>query len=402
MDWKKDLGAQDSKYYEWFNIFAAFAVLGSLLTQRPLFLLFAGVIFTFVAASKMYDKRVGKKLYIRNERTSVRLFPNNEEKISIRFQNESFLPIINGELSFKLEDNVQLDNYEGVLVQGEKKYYVPLSIIGKGETELSLSVKAIKRGVARVKAIQYVFPHFINFRTIGLYYRRYYQTEIIVYPKPIPVKGLQETYFNTIGDQRTNISPYEDILNPIGTRDYTSSDPFHRIHWKASVRKQSLQTKVLEKTRDNTWIFIINISASSRLGNTYFTNNIENLLSYVTFVCHFATKMGIPFEIHLNTQRGKKLFSGQGKEHLKSALELLAKVSNQNTLVPFQHLLYKIDHQINRQQTVILFGELPDEARIYTAKWTRKGLNVFRVVEHENGATIESTSKVGDGLEHIQ
>jgi uncharacterized protein (DUF58 family) len=400
MLWEKELGTLSKEnYYGYLNILAVAAIILSLLLQRPLLLVVAGILYTFLFVSRKYDREIGNDLILLNEKQSIRLFPNGEGKITLTFQNKAFLPINNATLTFEVDDNISIESFKGsVIGEGKVKYEIPLSIVGRGATALSLRVKANQRGITRLRNIQLTFPHMFNFRTISLTYKYMYRTELMVYPKPGLVSGLKEAYFNTLGDQRTNFSPFEDMLNPVGTRDYVRSDPFPRIHWKASVKKQSLQTKVLEKTRDNTWILIINIATKTKMGNMYYSKRMENLLSYATFIAQYATKMGIPFEVYLNTTQGLRLFVGQGKEHLKRAMEFLAKVSDQSILIPFPRLLYKVDFQLTKPHTVVLFGELPDGSLDYLEKWKRKGMNVYKVTDFEDGAALELATKVGDQL----
>lgn len=129
-----------------------------------------------------------------------------------------------------------------------------------------------------------------------LRYYDFYQTEFIVYPKLLPVNGVNAVFHMMPGDSRLNYSPFEDVQSPLGTRDYSYSDPFHKINWKATVKTQKMQTNIYEKVVDRTFVFIVNLSTENDKNMVSFNKNLENLLSYTAYLSEYATKMRIPLK----------------------------------------------------------------------------------------------------------
>ena len=72
------------------------------------------------------------------------------------------------------------------------------------------------------------------------------RTEIIVYPSPKEVAGLQELQQLLNGFYRTNFSFYETSI--IGVKRY-ERESFRSIHWKASAKMQQLQAKQYEPVK---------------------------------------------------------------------------------------------------------------------------------------------------------
>lgn len=393
MQWKKEIGGNLQSTYDLLVTICFLMGALALITNKGHLFLVVGVGFAFVFLSKMYDKYIGHGITLGNKRRTYRMFPGDDVDITLRLKNASWMPIFNGKLQFYAGQVIQNEQFYSV---GHKKvnlYEIPISIINKGDASVNVNMKAEKRGVTRLNGLEYHFPHLLSFENITLVLRDFYRTEVIVYPTPIPVKGLEERFHITIGAQRTTFSPFEDQLSPMGTRDYLPSDPFHRINWKASARTQSLQTKVYERVHDITWVFVVNISESTRLRNTYVSQNIENLLSYVTFMCQFAAEKGYAYEIHINARKAGSppyfyLHEGEGKEHLRWALEFLARVNTEELILPYENLLYRVDQDLFKPKTLFLFGEVTPEAEMYARQWEKKRMNVYHIEEQDGIAYV--------------
>ncbi|GAA0499801.1 DUF58 domain-containing protein [Salinibacillus aidingensis] len=394
MQWDKQFEDSQSQYYELLTIITVLTFFLSLIFQRSLLFLLVGLLLALIILSKGYDRIAGKGLTLDDSKQQIRLFPGQESTIHFVFQHQSQLPMVNGKLSFRAEDVIEVVKFKATRVRGKNHYEIPLSVLSKGETRLRVAIKAVNRGVTRMTNIQYEFPHLIHFQSVFLKLRPFYPTEILVYPATLPVSGMEETNYDTIGEQRARFSPFEDVMQPIGTRDY-HNDAFHRIHWKASAKRQNLQTKVFEKTRDHTWVLIVNLSARTRLGNIHWDENMENRLSYVAYVCQYLTRKGISYELCINTNQGK-LQSGIGKEHLRKALEILAKISGEQNLIHPSRLFQQVDQRMEQPQTVVCFGDLYEENQFYLLKWQKQGMNVYQVKEFESGAQLEPALKAGE------
>ncbi len=396
--WRKEFGGNLEATYDMLVTLCVTIAVLALLTNKPNVFLVVGVVFAFVFLSKMYDKYVGHGITLVNKRRTYRLFPGDEVEMDLRLQNSSRFPIINGKFQFYANKVIHNDRFFTVGHKKTNLYEIPLSIIDKGDAAVSVKMKAQKRGVTRLNEVEYHFPHLMSFENITLFFRDFHRTEFIIYPTPLPVKGLEERFHVTIGSQRTTFSPFEDQLSPMGTRDYLSSDPFHRINWKASARTQSLQTKVYERVHDITWVFVVNISESTRMRNTYVSHNIENILSYVTYMCQFATEKGYAYEIHINARKAGSppyfhLHEGMGKEHLRHALEFLARVNTEELIFPYENLLYRVDQDLYKTKTLFLFGEVTPEAEMYARTWEKKRMSVYHIKEYEEGAYVGDVVK---------
>lgn len=391
MYWSRDFD-RAGRGYDLLPFFLLALTIISIAAGKPFILLVVGFILIYMILIHFYDKRIGQKVILENTKQSIRMFEGEEAEVEIVLKNQSLLPIFNGYVSFTTNEKVDSAKFVRFSRKQLNHYHVPLLLMGKGEVRIPVSLIAQERGVVRLKNIQFSFPHMMNFEQIILSYKGFYQTEILVYPKLSPVGGIEEFPYNNFGNQATQFSPFEDLLSPVGTRDYVPSDPFHRIHWKASAKNQTLQTKVYERNRNISWTLIVNIADSSPLGNVYASKDMERYLSQAAYIFQAITKQGYPIELYINASRVRKkpfhLESGSGQEHLKKAFELLTRIEKDSTFMPVSNLLHRVDHMVNDSNIVVIIGEVSRDGLHYTNKWNRRGNSVYHVKEFTGGARL--------------
>ncbi|WP_430788268.1 DUF58 domain-containing protein [Virgibacillus flavescens] len=391
MHWQKNTFSTGREYAMLlFFIIVIFII--AIAVNRPAIFLVAGFISVFMLLNRLYDKQLGKKLSLENNKRSIRMFEGEESEFDLVLKNESILPFINGYIEFTTDQKVNSKRFVISTRRSLNHYHVPLLLMGKSEARIPISFLAKKRGVVRLKNIQFSFPHIMKFEQVTLNYSVLYQTELLIYPKLIPVAGMEDFTYNSFGNQVTQVSPFEDLLSPVGTRDYVPTDPFHRIHWKASAKNQVMQTKVYERNRKISWTVVVNITESSPLGNIYMSSELENYLSYAAYICHTITKKGYPIDLYLNaTGVGRQPFyleSGSGTEHLKKALELLSRIENDSSIMSVTNLLHRVDHMMDDSNIVVIVGEIYQESFHYTNKWNQNGKRVFQVIDTSEGARL--------------
>lgn len=358
-----------------------FAIIG-LFSRNPLVFLVIGLLVTYLLLSNYYNKMI-TKLKLVNPRQSIKLFPGEAASVTIELENESLVPIVNGHLSFQVDSPIRVLAHT---TEDQQEVNVPLSVINKRKTVLKLPIHADNRGVSKVRNIQYTFPHLLNFSSVTLQYRLFYYTEVIVFPKLIHVHGTDVMFQAVPGEQRTNFSPFEDVQSLIGTREYQYGDPFQRINWKATAKAQNLQTNMYEKVVEMTYVFIVNIADTDR-------QNVEDLFSYVAYVSSYATEKGLPYEVYINSRKPGRIPytyvpEGEGKTHYLYTLETLARIRSHWMTVPFEQMVYRFGQRLFKSKTIILFGDIPDEARQMMDTWGVQGHAIFQVTTTADVAAI--------------
>ncbi len=69
---------------------------------------------------------------------------------------------------------------------------------------------------------------------------------LLVYPEVVPLEGFDIASRRPIGEVRMSHRLYEDPTRISGVRRYEPGDPLNRVHWRATARTGSLQSKIYE------------------------------------------------------------------------------------------------------------------------------------------------------------
>lgn len=360
MQWQNEsLNATDNHYDVFTGIVVVLALAGLYLDRQLLFL-FIGLLAIYIIGNRLYNRQLGKGVILENPIQLVRGYAGEEGQLKFTIKNDSYLPYLNGYLSFEMSHQIINKEYLHAAKKEWNLYYIPFSLPGKSEVTVTIPLRIDRRGIGRVKQIEYTFPHLLLYKPIVLKYMGRFQTEFLVYPKLQAVANLESIQNQHIGEDTAVFSPYEDLLQPVGTRNYVQSDPFQRIHWKASARSQKLQTKIYERNQQIAWTIVVNISKRSPLGNYAIHSDLEAILSETAYLCRWITKQDQPMEVYINGSIMTKylhLKEDQGLRHLKRILEMVARVETGSRIYPLNNLLHHIQQAHNEPRKIVILGE---------------------------------------------
>ena len=401
MMWQREFASHHLRSFDYMLVAIIVFFLIGIITANSIAFLGVGVFTAFLIVFKFYDNGIGKRLELKNGHTAIKLFPKEESTLAFELSNPSIFPIINGEFQFQTGSAIRAYKHVEETDKYWNKITVPLSMFSKRKTIIEIPVVAQERGVSRIMNITYIFPHLFSFDLQTLKFKDIFYTEFIVFPKLLPVQNTEIVFHMIPGEGRSNISPFEDIQSPMGTRDYSYSDPFHRINWNASVKSQQLQTNVYEKIVDMSYVFIVNLGLAKNDHMARFNQNMEDLLSYTAFLSEHAAKKGVPFEIFINSRKPGNVpyihFSeGEGKNHYGRALEMLARIHKQSMITPFNQMLHRLGKHVSKPKTIIFIGNIPAGTKEVMDSWRVQQQSVFQIVQRDDMAILKPFGK--DGL----
>lgn len=377
----------ENKLLNYLAFFAWVLLAASLYTESILLFVFACFFIVFDFASKLYMKYVANELVIDLEKQRLKLFAGEDGFLKLRFIHYGRLPILNAQLRITLDNIVTTENYQTSVIKNQLEISVPISVSGREELELHIPLKAKMRGVARIRNMSMTIQHPFGFGFALLENKVGINHEIIIYPNLSSVIGGNLMVPKESGTHFNRSSLFVNHSSTIGTRDYLQSDPFNRLHWKATARTSKLQTKILEPTSQNALTLIINIKDGNGV-----IGDLEEVLSHVAYIAHVVTKQNREFQIFINSRPSSKtpiyhLPLGSGKEQLAKALEMLARVSKLSILIPFDRMLRYIEKHYNLTPFTITCGPVTEieESRIYN-RFARKGIDNYRLaIQDEKG-----------------
>ncbi|MFD2208384.1 DUF58 domain-containing protein [Virgibacillus halophilus] len=354
-----------------------FLLVGGMIFKWTILLAFVLLLSGYFLLHSFYDRQLDKKLSMNNERKTIRLFPQDETELPFIFANNAVFPYLNGVFRFQSGSSITSVDYLHSKGRYIHTYEIPLTIAAKGRTKLQVPVQAQKRGVVTLRNISFTFAHLTSFHSAELTYDAFYPLEILIYPEPRQVAGIEKLVKMNEGTAVTNMAMFENIQNRIGVRDYQPGDPFYRINWKATAKTQELQTNVFEKVVDRSYVFMINIAPepSSIYGST--SSRLEDLLAYTAYLCQYAYKNNLPFSMYINartfseTDRNGcvKLLEGEDRVHYMQALDMLARIHTQGMVLPFEQMLMSNSSQSGRSKTIVIVGHTDNQSSDILTAW---------------------------------
>ncbi len=105
------------------------------------------------------------------------------------------------------------------------------------------------------------------------------QTDLLtVFPEPLPPEFLGLPANDPFGDRRSRRKLFEDPSLPMGVREYRPEDDFRRVHWPATARVGSLQSKVYQPISGKVLVICLNVSTMIHTWQGYLPELLEHLV----------------------------------------------------------------------------------------------------------------------------
>ncbi len=360
-----------------------------------LFLLGLFILF-FYGSTLLQFKSAAQDLNVEHVRQVYRLFPGDSDAFSVKLLHKGFWPSFRGEIFLTHKNIISSSetDHSASSPKGRSEVKRPFAIYRKTAYTEKVSFVALKRGTTRISNVALHIHDPLQTSGQSLTFRELFPTEIIVYPKPLPVQRIEHLFYQGTGETSRPFALFENVSLPAGNRDYAYGDSFHKLHWKATARTGTLQTKVFEKTVVYHWTFVYTIRPDHKDMRT--ADEIENEISYLAFMCQFAAEKGIPFEVYINFKVPGPLGmyhvpTDSGPQHLSKVLEGLSRIDRSNVTLKPEYMWTMINRNFaGKVPFVILLGHIPnDEDTVFmTKRWMRAGGKIFSISQSESEAFL--------------
>lgn len=216
---------------------------------------------------------------------------------------------------------------------------------------------------------------------------------LLVYPKVVPVHQLGLPPGHPFGDFGSRRRIIQDPLRLMGTRAYAPGDSYRHIHWKATARRQTLQTKVFEPSATRPVAIFLNLKTVSGLDVGHDFQLMEFAISAAASIARHVWEESQPVGLFANALvlgnnidevSGKRATVGRVRiaprshpEQLQRILEALARLDGRGRW-PISNLLQAESGGLAFGTTVAIISAVMDNPlRATLSHLNRKG---FRVV----------------------
>lgn len=222
---------------------------------EPVFSAFCVALLALMVACRYWASLAAPYVSLSVTSDRQRMFPDDEFNLTVLAGNRSYLPI------WLQAGGPRLDAVGPSC--GELTPTLNGALPPRGLSSFTWQLRAGRRGVHRLGPSELVAGDLT-----GFYPRRLpclEQTEILIYPRLVPLKIPEFTRQEMFGNARSR-HPVVDPVCITGTRDYQPGRPARNIHWQASARHQRWQEKVFEPSAQTKVVISLDVSGFARDG----------------------------------------------------------------------------------------------------------------------------------------
>jgi uncharacterized protein (DUF58 family) len=322
----------------WLQLNLVLIVLGLIFGSSPLiglavFLLVAGFLARFWSQHVLDDVRYERII------PENRAFAGEDLSMTLRLVNDKLLPVPWLEIRDPIPEGVIDDEHA-------PRAPFPGYVYLERATHLSwyeritwpLHFRAPARGYYRLGPVRISTGDIFGFYPVLKDEEK--ADAVIIYPRIYTLPDLGLPPERPFGELKGRERIFEDPSRIAGLRDYRPGDSMRRIDWKASARRQSLQSKVYEPSSTLHMLVALNVHTLAHSWEGYVPDVLERLLSLAGSIASYGFEAGYSIGLVANgsypeSDRPMRIPVARHSDQLMRILEALA-VINPLTTSPLE------------------------------------------------------------------
>ena len=240
------------------------------------------------------------------------------------------------------------------------------------------TVTGVQRGAWKYGPVKLVCSDIFGFRSQR---KEFADTSLLlVYPRlyTLPELGLDSRH--PFGDYESRNRLVDDPIRLSGVREYLPGDNVRHIHWKATARRQELQTKLFEPSASRPLAIFINIRTFNHRFEGINPDLREFGISVGASLARWAQLRGEAFGVYANglMQAGRRvrIATSAHPQQLMRVLEALAHCGGVPHTTIERVLQLEADHLRNGTSIVLISATLPESLRRVLVDLQRRGFAI--------------------------
>lgn len=383
------------KLRNWLPFLLMFFVAGELF-HLELFIFLPPAILVLILAATAWNRISLKSLTYTRKWFYRRGFPGEEVPLSIEIENNKPLPMLWLQAIDVWPRGLTPKNETAMLVSpkpSEGLLTFNLNLKGFAKAKLDHTILFRKRGFYKVGPARFVSGDI--FSLVESEKEAAPEETVIVYPQIAHIQPINFRSQNLLGDVRARRKLIEDPNLPYGIRDYRPEDDFKHIHWNATARTGTLQTRVYQPVTARTLMMCLNVSTSEGVVGGFYPEVLDHLISLAASILYDSYQD--MYSIGLLTNGG--MVGGGRPMHIapaRTSHQLIKLFESLAALQPYT--LAKFETYLIRQMHAIPFGSslviltaiMPDELLTALTRLRRYQQNITLVSTCERPIPILS------------
>jgi uncharacterized protein (DUF58 family) len=317
----------------WLPIAIACVLLGLALGQNLALLSLGLMLLLVVAVGHWWHKRALVQVYYQRELDKTHVFPGEGVQIRLHVYNKKRLPLTWVQFYDPLRGPVRLQGEgfkEPVLALDKYGLTSVFALGGQDYASRQVEVQFPERGFYELGPVTYtagdVFTLFNKEQTFAQ------RQTIVVYPQVWPLAELGLPPKEPFGEEKIFRSLFSDPLRTRGIRDYQPQDRFRDVHWKATARRGSLQTKVYDPSEGLTTAVFLNVATQPKHWLGVDPELLERLVAVAASVINYGAEQKQGIGIYANgaiprSDQAIRVAPSRSPHQLMRCLEALAAVT---------------------------------------------------------------------------
>ena len=291
------------------------------------------VIISLVLALALIAKTISKamlvKVHCRLSLAQRHFFPRDSAAINIEIANNKFIPLFWAHVEVSLPPGLALMENTGIDGQiSPPELAFDFSLGAFSAAKFSPAVICQRRGYYPLKKLTLISGDLFGLYSQNVEFRS--DEALVVYPRLYPMNDLDIFSLYPTGGVSFKEQLFHDHTRTMGVRDYSTSDEFRHIHWKASARRDRLQVKVFEPATIGQLALFL---PREEFGNV---EELETAICVLAAIAHRAVGQGNAVGFISNcslVDSGKPaaIFPDSNKNKMDILLEAFAKISSKKS-----------------------------------------------------------------------
>lgn len=355
-----------------------------------LFLL-GGFFFALPAAQDWWTKSMSKWVTLEWSSDHSRIMSATPVSVTVRMHNRSWLPLPATWLRFSLPDHVTVDGADEVRTHNHRtsvrlRFDLPM----RQSASRTLILTPNKRGTVWLSEVHSetlpLFGEEIVAMPLSISF------SLLVYPTLIALPPLMLDETEPDGGRLSRQRQQDDVTFQRGIRPYMPGDRFKHIHWKATAKTGSLETRLFEYTAHPSWRIVGHILPSYEpMMHRYNDPANERTISCLATLAGMCRKKSVAYELYLTMkQRGRDhlhMPPGNGKAHHLHVMAQLAQLHHFVT-TPLAPILRRFEEAPVKEAILIVTPRFDHAVQASAERLVRYGHKVAVLDVSEDSVTI--------------
>lgn len=286
------------------------------------------------------------------------IFPGESVTLEVTAQNEKRLPLTWLQFQDRIDGPIVITSEHAPPIEtiDNSSFFTTFSMRGFERQKRTLKFKFFRRGFYHLGPVTYRSGDIFTLFTIESDFDP--ADTLVVYPHVWPLTELGLPPKEPFGDLRVRRSLFTDPIRTMGIRDYHPTDRFRDVHWKATARRGSLQTKVYDPSTGMTAVVFLNIATEGKYWMGHEPALLERLIAVGASIATYSAEQGWGVGLYANgsvprSDQPIRVKPGRSPQQIVYVLEALAAITGFAT-GPIERMLHRYSPRVPWSATLVV------------------------------------------------